>query len=72
MLSVQQKATRRMTISRDMRRSRVVVAPGMRRRQKSDSPIVAGKPPNEAARVVEEGVERKGGRSAMTVPTATP
>src|ERR1700730_9969151 len=32
MLSVQQKATRRMTISRDMRRSRVVVAPGMRRR----------------------------------------
>src|ERR1700704_2659945 len=32
MLSVQQKAKRRMTISRDMRRSRVVVAPGMRRR----------------------------------------
>ena len=29
--------------------------------EKSDSPIVAGKPLNEAARVVEEGVERRGG-----------
>jgi RNA-directed DNA polymerase len=29
--------------------------------EKSDSPIVAGKPPNEAARAVEEEVERRGG-----------
>ena len=29
--------------------------------EKSDLPIVAGKPLNEAARVVEEGVERRGG-----------
>ena len=39
--------------------------------EKSDSPIVAGKPLNEAARVVEEGVERRGGTKENADPQTT-
>src|ERR1700730_6594186 len=71
MLSVLQKAIRPVSRSRDIGRPRVVVDPGMRqgRRpkptmdgpEKSDSPIVAVKPANEAARAAEEQVEPRGG-----------